>query len=1460
MPSEIDNMPDNSLAAATVAWCRRAEAVVAQASGECRRAIELVREGVLLRRRWDRADPEASRRREVLRLLPAVQTVAQHLLAECIDRCGSAEAEVVEAVEKQLAEDDRYLVGLLDAQARAPEATAFEVECFRDDLHWQGTLVAVLNGSRAVDFLGRIMLEEEALERELDAWEEQSAQRGKRNEPEAVLDAVVDELHPAVRRLRLIALSRQVDALLDEAEPVDTGGWYCTWQAAGRLAARVGPDPAKEKGSSPSGTRAERSNDELPASLRSDLYGLRARAARHWGESLEPASEERAEAVDKASKDLADTANELLTFLEDLPLDEAVRSLEIVEEDITTCLDAVKKLRLPDSTQAKPATQKDSGTSAHGTRKSRRKAQKLVAAGLRRCRKTVAGELQERRLAWRMEGIFGRWFVTGLERLILLLLLVFCLMMVAEGPLLEYEAAHWARQSTPAATVQLMPEGDVLEESDSGGPGMAEEPIRESTLVEAVFAWVDLGICLVFMMEFTLKFSLARRRGLYFRRNWVTGLLPSIPVGFLAYAANNVAVAQKAGWLTSLRALRYLRLPRMARWLRIARPVVRIARLVGFMLRASDRLVRQLAPLLNRNLLLFERADVGVAEPEYRTALGALRERFYYRAAEIVEWLPLESRASLVQLRIDDLSAMLSAPRVGPVALAAAGNSTSREIPFDLIIARLLAATPANISDRIGRKLAQSVSRWCGAFDMFGMRRLPFVRDLVSASRLPSPYDTTAVVANRMGQYLGQLMDRIHWLGDLYGIVTAPQLVDSMGEYMVKGASRPARRLVMVGIAFWIVSALSSLIPVLEQFSKKVEILFAWPLIVLGGICLAVLGVGRWFRQIAGEATEFYSRVAEAQFIAATERLKLKFADRQYAALETRVIDPELKLADDEVALEPGVPASGGTPPEVEVARAAVDLLWLDYLDSAPFNPGDTRTTTQLLGNLAIVSLRESRLGYTPRQKKRVEQLDLSSGKISVRGPYLWFHFISRSLIQQTAKLVESYNAHVLPLARADTAEDWKIRRHVEWLAGRLGCGVDELPLDAGFRRRWESLPEAGRAPAGGKKAKRRRCYQGNDFTTIHFLSVDENLEEDIRRRYGDAVLELMRQDRRDNIRRVFCTYPWHALPRQQRTINPFSLYGRHLAGGRMLLLPLKLAWLGLVLLVRGGCLLKRFIREVLHPSVGHVSSSVASDPFEVARRKIHRMRKPLFMECLRMRADFDPEYLGIVPPGPNRGVREAAVVQIEEDLALIGAEPSVRREFRDLASQRRRQMIDFRRWSGELGIEAYSAEAMRAMAIAYAIDYQGVRSRLEAVTRVREAFDTAIANAGAGKGRGRFGIGSFRRLRHRGELKRLFEQPAFSQYGDQKRKVCLRSVAAGDKSLLVDIRGIAGKSGEAEDRVECARQVILSVGRDPHTWSRQLVVLRAVQTLSVLDLSTYCDLVAQLGAYDDRATETIGR
>ena len=74
--------------------------------------------------------------------------------------------------------------------------------------------------------------------------------------------------------------------------------------------------------------------------------------------------------------------------------------------------------------------------------------------------------------------------------------------------------------------------------------------------------------------------------------------------------------------------------------------------------------------------------------------------------------------------------------------------------------------------------------------------------------------------------------------------------------------------------------------------------------------------------------------------------------------------------------------------------------------------------------------------------------------RVSFRGPYLWFHFISRSLAQQTAKLVVDYDSFALPLSRAATAEPKEIRRYVRWLARRLGQPADRVELPPDFRRR----------------------------------------------------------------------------------------------------------------------------------------------------------------------------------------------------------------------------------------------------------------------------------------------------------------------------------------------------------------------------------------------------------------------
>ena len=48
----------------------------------------------------------------------------------------------------------------------------------------------------------------------------------------------------------------------------------------------------------------------------------------------------------------------------------------------------------------------------------------------------------------------------------------------------------------------------------------------------------------------------------------------------------------------------------------------------------------------------------------------------------------------------------------------------------------------------------------------------------------------------------------------------------------------------------------------------------ATPLLVLGGVCLAILWLGRWLKRIAGEAAESLKRTSEAHFIGLLELQK----------------------------------------------------------------------------------------------------------------------------------------------------------------------------------------------------------------------------------------------------------------------------------------------------------------------------------------------------------------------------------------------------------------------------------------------------------------------------------------------------------------------------------------------------------------------------------------------------------
>ena len=67
-----------------------------------------------------------------------------------------------------------------------------------------------------------------------------------------------------------------------------------------------------------------------------------------------------------------------------------------------------------------------------------------------------------------------------------------------------------------------------------------------------------------------------------------------------------------------------------------------------------------------------------------------------------------------------------------------------------------------------------------------------------------------------------------------------------------------------------------------------------------------------------------------------------------------------------------------------------------------------------------------------------------------------------------------------------------------------------------------------------------------------------------------------------------------------------------------------------------------RVVHEILHPQVDR-QQIVPSDTYWAALRKIHRMRKPVFMGSLWLRARFDVEYLGLPLPTAPPGIARAS-------------------------------------------------------------------------------------------------------------------------------------------------------------------------------------------------------------------------
>jgi hypothetical protein len=665
-----------------------------------------------------------------------------------------------------------------------------------------------------------------------------------------------------------------------------------------------------------------------------------------------------------------------------------------------------------------------------------------------------------------------------------------------------------------------------------------------------------------------------------------------------------------------------------------------------------------------------------------------------------------------------------------------------------------------------------------------------------------------------------------------------------------------------------------SILQPFRQFVDHLQNLLGWPVIVLGGICLAFWTLGWWFRKIANQSADFCERVVEAQFAAQTKNFKSSRRDQDGRILAQRVIDPELLLraSDDQSA--------DGPPHGADGSRALFEnrelvflrnIRWLyqDYLDGSPFHRSDTKASVQLLGNLALSNLRRSHLSHLLREGRELGRLDLNRSGSLLGGPYLWFNYITRIIIQETAVLLLDYNRHAIPLERLSCSSESERRSYQNWLARRLRIDPDDVRLPDLVVADPETNGKSKARSEAARRAEASEFLETVEFTAIDFLSADPERDAEIQARFGEQVAQLVAHDRQQNVRKAFRSFPLHELPLAERTINPYVFYDRYLSRGWIAFFPF---------IVAGGMLKSAIaavrgvyngVQEVLDPRVTQ-DREVPADTYWAALRKIHRMRKPAFMGSLRLRARFDVEYLGL--PLPTAPETIAADSLMEKDLDFIGAS----RQDRIIAEQTRRShqrrlewiqrwLIRFD-WSFDL-LPSYLAreipylanrggEALRALVAAWVLDHDDVATlsfSIEALTTLMEYAANPDANLQAlppGLPDPVLNLKRLWRPVHRigRPWAELFTLPCFASFDPAARKRIMTFLKRHRRVVGGWVRVVLGQGGDDPWSEVQARMHDVLLKTD--LWSDQILILRAVQTLTMLDVQHNSELVWTLGGY----------
>jgi hypothetical protein len=537
------------------------------------------------------------------------------------------------------------------------------------------------------------------------------------------------------------------------------------------------------------------------------------------------------------------------------------------------------------------------------------------------------------------------------------------------------------------------------------------------------------------------------------------------------------------------------------------------------------------------------------------------------------------------------------------------------------------------------------------------------------------------------------------------------------------------------------------------------------------------------------------------------------------------------------------------------IDQERVLFLYSDYLSSSPLHRSDTTISNQLVGNITIQNIRQHHLTLSFMDNMRINRLDLSRPRLfHFLGPYLWFSAITYTLSLRIARLLIAYNQNAIPLDELSWLTQKEREEYEAWLQDR------------------EARVSGSPAPAGDDKSVIAQAYRTTVFTALHFLSPTKQRDKSILETFGPRILELIKSERRQIMREMFGYYPFHRLPKENRTVNVFQFFINHISGGRFFLLPFKMLWWVFSNILWLISRLHRLVREVLRPPSQDYAEQIGHAPFEVAVRKINRMRKPIFTEYMRLRSLFDTEYLGLFLPGLEESGLEGETFRA--DLEFIGALKYEYTEFEDIAQKRSEDLKFFDRfltqkqWHGSQLAEYLQQIApklakqwrtvLRAITAAYAADYRKSRSLLKANSAIDKAFYKGI-NEEHKSWKSRCSehirrcVSTLCFIMRDKEYERFincWQKSAYVESSESDLQKCWHYYLANRRELAPAFLLVGSEASSAFERVS---QIMEDVMRHHTLWSEEIITLRTLQTLTRLDLQLYRELLFTLGEYQDQ-------